>query len=55
MPVGKNFTVIKIPDDYSLEIGRQNAEVNIPDMSVSEEHGHLKYDSDLDEIVYFDN
>jgi hypothetical protein len=34
MPVGKNFSVISIPDNYSLEIGRANAELNIPDVSV---------------------
>ena len=35
MPIGKNFSVIKIPDDYLLEIGRSNAEICIPDVSVS--------------------
>jgi hypothetical protein len=35
MPVGKNFSVIKIPDDYLLEIGRRNTEICIPDVSVS--------------------
>jgi len=35
MPVGKNFSVIKLTDNYELEIGRSNAELNIPDVSVS--------------------
>jgi hypothetical protein len=35
MPAGKNFSVIKIPDDYILEVGRSSAELNIPDVSVS--------------------
>ena len=35
MPAGKNFSVIKIPDDYILEVGRSGAELNIPDVSVS--------------------
>ena len=35
MPAGKNFSVITIPDDYILEIGRSSAEMNIPDVSVS--------------------
>lgn len=35
MPVGKNFSVVTIPDDYELEIGRSHAEMCIPDVSVS--------------------
>lgn len=35
MPSGKNFSVVKIPDDYLLEIGRSNAEMCVPDLSVS--------------------
>ena len=35
MPSGKNFSVIKIPDEYTLEVGRSNAEICIPDVSVS--------------------
>ena len=35
MPVGKNFSVVKIPDDYLLEIGRSNSEMSVPDVSVS--------------------
>ena len=37
MPVGKNFSVVKIPDNYRLEIGRSNSELNIPDVSVSKQ------------------
>ena len=35
MPVGKNFSVVKIHDNYTIEIGRSNAEMCIPDVSVS--------------------
>ena len=35
MPAGKNFSVIKIPDDYIIEIGRSGSEMNVPDVSVS--------------------
>ena len=35
MPAGKNFSVIKIPDDYIIEIGRSSSEMNVPDVSVS--------------------
>lgn len=35
MPAGKNFSVVTIPDEYSLEIGRAGSEMCIPDVSVS--------------------
>ena len=35
MPNGKNFSVIKIPDNYKLNVGRSGAEICIPDISVS--------------------
>ncbi len=35
MPQGKNFSVIKVPEDYTLEIGRSNCEFQIPDVSIS--------------------
>jgi hypothetical protein len=35
MPAGKNFSVLKIPDDYIIEVGRSSAELNVPDVSVS--------------------
>ena len=31
MPAGKNFSVVKIPDNYQLEVGRSNTEMCIPD------------------------
>jgi len=55
MPNGKNFTVLQMPENYTIEVGRSETEVNIPDMSVDKSHGFLKYDSDLDEVVYSDN
>ena len=35
MPAGKNFSVIRLPENYQLEIGRSSAEMNIPDVSIS--------------------
>ena len=35
MPAGKNFSIIKTPNNYSVEVGRSNCEVSIPDISVS--------------------
>jgi hypothetical protein len=55
MPNGKNFTVIKVPANYSLEIGKKQSEINIPDLSVSEEHGFIKYDDEMDELILSDN
>ena len=31
IPECKIIMVIKIPDDYNLELGKSNVEVNIPD------------------------
>lgn len=44
-----------MPDNYAIEVGRNDTELNIPDMSVDKNHGLLKYDSELGEIVYKDN
>jgi len=54
MPVGKNFSVIKIPDNYNIEIGRSNAELNIPDVSVSKKHATLKFDLAVNELILTD-
>ena len=54
MPVGKNFSVVKIPDNYMLEIGRSNSEINIPDVSVSKKQATLKYDLSIGELVIID-
>lgn len=35
MPIGKNFSIVKIPNNYSLEVGRNQTEIIIPDVSVS--------------------
>jgi hypothetical protein len=35
MPVGKNISVVKIPFNYTLEIGKENTELNIPDESIA--------------------
>ena len=54
MPSGKNFQVVKIPYNYSLELGRANSEINIPDASVSKKHGTLRYDTTVGELVFQD-
>ena len=54
MPVGKNFSVVKVPDDYEIEIGRSNAEMCIPDVSVSKKQATLKYDLTIGELVLED-
>jgi len=54
MPVGKNFSVVRIPDDYSIEIGRSHAEMCIPDVSVSKKQATLKYDLTVGELVLQD-
>jgi len=47
--------VIKIPDDYNLELGKSNVEVNIPDGTLEKQHGVLRYDRKIGELVYLDN
>ena len=54
MPAGKNFSVIKIPDDYNLEIGRSGSEMNVPDVSVSKKQATLRYDVTIGELVLQD-
>jgi pSer/pThr/pTyr-binding forkhead associated (FHA) protein len=54
MPAGKNFSVIKIPDDYILEIGRSGSEMNVPDVSVSKKQATLRYDVTIGELVLHD-
>jgi pSer/pThr/pTyr-binding forkhead associated (FHA) protein len=54
MPVGKNFSVIKIPDNYIIEVGRSGSELNIPDVSVSKKQATLKYDLSINELVLTD-
>lgn len=54
MPVGKNFSVIKIPDNYVIEVGRSNSELNIPDVSVSKKQATLKYDLSINELILTD-
>jgi hypothetical protein len=51
MPAGKNFSVIKIPDDYIIEIGRSGSEMNVPDVSVSKKQATLRYDMSIGELV----
>ena len=51
MPAGKNFSLLKIPDNYTIEIGRSNAEMCIPDVSVSKKQATLKYDLAVGELI----
>ena len=43
------------PGNYSVEVGKEKTEMNIPDMSISETHGFIKHDTEMNEIVYSDN
>ena len=54
MPAGKNFSVVRLPENYSLEIGRSGAELNIPDVSISKQQATLKYDSTVGELIIQD-
>jgi hypothetical protein len=51
MPAGKNFSVVRLPENYQLEIGRSSAEMNIPDVSISKKQSTLKYDSTVGELI----
>jgi hypothetical protein len=55
MPSGKNFSVIKIPDNYTLEVGRSNSEICIPDVSVSKTQARLRLDMQIKELVLEDS
>ena len=55
MPSGKNFSVVEIPDDYMLEVGRSNSEICIPDVSVSKKHATMKFDMSVGELVLNDS
>jgi pSer/pThr/pTyr-binding forkhead associated (FHA) protein len=54
MPAGKNFSVIKIPEDYVIEVGRSGSELNIPDVSVSKKQATLRFDVSIGELVIED-
>lgn len=45
---------MKIPFNYSLEIGRANTEVNIPDASISKKHGTFRFDTTVGELIFQD-
>lgn len=51
----KNFTVLLMPDDYQIEIGNTESELILSDISVSKEHGSIRYDTSINEIVIQDN
>lgn len=44
MPKGKNISVIKIPFNYTIEVGKNNTEYNIPDDSIAEKHSTIGFD-----------
>ena len=54
MPLGKNFSVIEVLEDYKLEIGRNETEINIPDVSVSKKHGFIRFDPNIRELILLD-
>ena len=55
MPAGKNFSVVKIPDNYQLEVGRSNSELNIPDVSVSKKQATITFDLSVGDLVLQDS
>ena len=50
----KIYFIIKVPDDYELEIGLEKSEITVPDGSVGSNHGTLKYDLSSGELIYSD-
>ena len=52
--MGKNFSVIKIPDNYQIEIGRNNTELNVPDVSISKKQGSIRFDMAINEFILED-
>ena len=55
MPVGKIIVVIRVPEDYEIEFGESNADINIADYTIAKKHGILKYDTSINELIYQDN
>lgn len=51
---GKIILVIKVPDDYELEIGRVGCEITVPDATVGRKHATLKYDLKIGELLLKD-
>jgi hypothetical protein len=54
MPAGKNISVVKLMDNYWLELGRSGAEIWVPDVSVSKKQARIKLDMSLKEIIVED-
>ena len=51
MPIGKNISVVKIPFDYTIEIGKEDTELNIPDESICKRHSSIGFDLAIQELV----
>ena len=51
---GKNFSVIKIPEDYELEIGSASSEINFEGDTIDERHAILRFDQDIGELIIND-
>jgi hypothetical protein len=51
----KNFTILNLPDNYTIEIGQSTQELNLNDESIDMSHGSICYDTSLDEIIVKDN
>lgn len=54
-PLIKNFSTIRVPEDYKLEIGNKNSEVSIPSDSINKIHSYLTYVSKIGELILNDN
>ena len=56
MPVGKNLKVIKVKEDFTLSIGRdEESDVRINDSSVSFKHATIRFDYSISEFVLQDD
>jgi hypothetical protein len=52
----KNFTVVILPIDYEIEIGRSGTEMIFNENTVtSKQHAFIKYDSEIQDITLYDN
>ena len=56
MPIGKNIKVIKVREDFTLSIGRdEESDVRINDSSVSYKHAIIRFEHQIQEFVLQDD
>ena len=56
MPVGKNLKVIKVKEDFTLSIGRdEECDIRINDSTVSYKHATIRFDFSIQEFVLQDD